>query len=512
MDLPALSPTREPGAHRGVITAVVVLSLLYVVTHGGNLGRELTCEEGYFTVPGRGLFENGVYEGYFGENLRGGSSSHNPFHKPPGVSLVLGAFSFLSADGVTGARLAPFLVGWLAMLLPLLLTRSLAPSLVLLVAPFLYAGSSHMQTDPVIGLVGYGCCLVYWHGVWRGQSRLGWLVTGCIVLWTGKLEIAAIAAAASAIATLLLLRADDLAGSFRRVWRDLVVANLVGAGSFVLLTWSLGRTAGYGFGDSVGYVIGTILRIGKTLDVNAASSRPALFRGVANFQGWQLCIVLATPVLVGWLVSFACRRRRLGTAARGLLLTFAAFGVLPFLVYGVGGYAGDGYPRYFIIAYLALAVATGVALVELERSCGRLVHGLANAALLGTAAVLFVPSTVAMMREPGTVTVMRGTTGWRHAALLADALAQPGSWIVGPERCHWYGRARPWLILDSFDPYPAMRELTFAFADKVGAVILPRTALTKPVEFSETTLLPRLLAAGEWDRFPIADTVVWVRR
>jgi hypothetical protein len=132
--------------------------------------------------------------------------------------------------------------------------------------------------------------------------------------------------------------------------------------------------------------------------------------------------------------------------------------------------------------------------------------------LLITSLCLCVPKTAAMMWEPGAITVQRGTTGWRQAALLADALLPPEAWVVGPERCYWYARRRPWLFLDSFDPYPAMREKTYPHTERIGAIILPKSALTQPVEFSETTLLPRLLANGTWDRFSIQDAVVWIRR
>lgn len=505
MDAP--KPPREPETApkaRRIAFALVVLSLLYLLTHGGNLGRELTSEEGYFTLPGRLFFETGRYEGYFGENLRGGSAQHNPFHKPPGVSLVLGACSYLAADGVTGARLAPLLAGWFALLLPLLLTRRWLPSALVLMAPFFYAGSSHLQTDPVIGVLGYGLILVYWQRVWNGGRGLGWLIAGNVIAWTGKIEIGVIAATASAIASLLLWRGDGGRARLLAAWRDLAIANAIGIGSFVLLTWALGRTAGYGFGESVGYVIDTILRIGKILEVNASQRRPALFQLVANFHGWELLWLLVVPAGLGAVAS-----RGRGAGALG---TYAVFGVLPFVVYGLGSWVGDGYPRYFLIGYLALAVAAGAGLDLLAQRFGPLAHGVAAAAMLATGAFLFVPPTVAMLRDPGAVTVQRGTTGWRTATQLADAKAPAGSWIVGPERGYWYGRGRPWLFVESFDPYPEMRDKAFAFVDKVGAVILPKSALDKPVEFSETTLLPRLLAQGTWDRFVVQDVAVWVRR
>lgn len=510
MPEPMLRDPEAAASSRRVAVAALALSFLYLLTHGGNLGRELTSEEGYFTIPGRWFFESGHYQGYFGENLHGGSNAHNPFHKPPGASLLLGAFSFLSPDGVTGARLAPLLAGWFAMLLPLLLTKRWVPSLLVLIAPFFYAGSSHMQTDPTVGLLGYGLVLIYWNTVWNGRPQLGWLVAGSIVAWTGKVEIGVMAAFASALASCLLWRPRGVPTAFRRVCRDLLVANVAGVGTFVLLTWALGCTAGYDFGSSVGFVIDTILRIGKILEVSGAANRPALYQIVANFHGWQLATLLAAPIALG--IAALVRRGALQPPNRlARHATFLAFGVVPFAVYGIGGYVGDGYPRYFLIGYLALAVAAGSGLEALRARWPRFeVAGALLLLLVGLGTCL--PKTLAMMHEPSAITVQRGTTGWRLAAQLVDARAPAGLWVVGPERCYWYARSRPWLFLDTFDPYPAMREKTYQHEDAIGGIILPKSTLSRPVEFSETTLLPRLLAKGTWDHFVIQDVAVWIRR
>src|SRR5580704_19675974 len=83
---------------------LVLLSLAYIITRFGCLGRELGYEEGFFLAPGIALFHSGQYRIYWGELF----PDFTPFQKPPLTSLVLGLFSMASFDPVAGARLVPF--------------------------------------------------------------------------------------------------------------------------------------------------------------------------------------------------------------------------------------------------------------------------------------------------------------------------------------------------------------------------------------------------------------------
>src|SRR5690242_4684218 len=72
------STTKRHASRRRVIV-LVIISLAYVMTRYGNLGRELTFEEGFFLAPGFEFFHAGHYHIYWGVL----DPSLDPFHKPP---------------------------------------------------------------------------------------------------------------------------------------------------------------------------------------------------------------------------------------------------------------------------------------------------------------------------------------------------------------------------------------------------------------------------------------------
>ena len=121
--------------------ALVLVTLAYLLTRASGLSRELVSEEGMFMMPGRLFFQGQGFAVY---------------HKPALTSLLLGAFSFIGQDPVVGGRIVPFLVGLFVCLLPLFLTGSVVPSILVLLSPFFLGASAQMQTDPTVGLLGYG--------------------------------------------------------------------------------------------------------------------------------------------------------------------------------------------------------------------------------------------------------------------------------------------------------------------------------------------------------------------
>ena len=484
----------ESRRHR-LLCIALVLAAFYVLSHIGNLSRELTNEESVFMLPGRHLFEGKGFEGYLGERLDGGPARFNPFHKPPLTSVLLGAFSFLSPDGITGARLVPFLTGLFVVLMPFLLTGQWVPSLILMIAPFLYAASSHMQTDPTVGLLGYSSVLVYWYQVHQGRRSLGWLIAGCVVLWTGKIEIAVIAGAASLASLLILPRAARLAS-----FKDLVVANVVGGLGFVLLSWILGLTANYPFRDSVGFVVDTILRISKGLSDSSLREPYGLWRAFRIFGGFTLIAILAVPLIGLWWK----RSEQAALRAVGVCLAFV---VVPILVYGIGGYAGDMFPRYLLILFPPLALAAGIAL----QGSSRQLRALRWAVAIGTIFVIG-PAFSQIFREKGVVTVARGSMGYAAATQVARAHTGPDEWILGGERALWYARDRRWLVLETFESYPESQPKAFALFPKVKAAVLPSYIADPKAEgFLAKKLYPALLATGAFQRIDMGEISVWIR-
>ena len=264
-DASPVGPTRETGGtasetaerwrpldHQRLI-AVAIISTLYVLTRYGNLGRELTFEEGFFLLPGFDFFHSGHYRLYWGELDR----SLDPFHKPPLCSLLLGFFSLFNFDPVAGARLVPFLTGWFVCVAPLFVTGSWIPSLLVLLSPFLYGAASQMQTDPTGVLIGYtlvALAIWRWNASPGGKNRLA-LIAGMIVLWLTRIESGAMAAVAAAIAAITVPEGR----------RDLGRDAAIGAGAGVLLVVIvcalLALTGDIGPGTAVSSVFGTVTRI-----------------------------------------------------------------------------------------------------------------------------------------------------------------------------------------------------------------------------------------------------------
>jgi hypothetical protein len=430
---------------------IALLTLAYLVTRVGGLSRELVSEEGLFMMPGRLLFQGHGFDLY---------------HKPALTSLLLGAFSFVGHDPIAGGRLVPFLTGLFICLLPFVLTDSAVPSILVLLSPFFLGAAAHMQTDSTVGLLGYGlvsAAIFLWYrtGGARGGAAL---VAGLVVLWLGKLEIAVIASTVLVL-IILLLHPPGRA----RLARLSVIATVVGVISFVLMTWTLGWTAGLGFSQSVGGVVGTVTRISGDLMPQGAATgvgrRLLLFNFLRAFQVDALFALVVFPVILV-LLLLPDRRLLPGGLTGSLLLA----GLLPVAVYFAGGYVGDGFPRYFLIVFPPLLILHGYAMRLLSAIQYR---GLAVGIVI-LACVLLLPDMAALWGSPFSVNVDKGRGGYRPAAGLVAFFTQPGDLILAPEAATYYIPNRRWLIQEEFLPYPGKHAAARARADELRAAIVPR--------------------------------------
>jgi hypothetical protein len=449
---------------RSLSIKLLIIAAIYVATRCFCLARDLVSEEAIFLMPGRFLFEGAGY--YFNWGLI--YPHADPFHKPPLTSLLLGAGSLLTPDGIVGGRLVPFLVGFFVCVLPLLVTRSIVPSMLLLASPFFYGASGHMQTDSTVGLLG--SALICWalgrveDNFDRCSKRL--LIAGLVVLWVGKLELAVIASVG--LAVYVAFQSSKIR---RGVLPSLVVGTLTGIGLFVVGSWLLGLASGFPFAQSVGYVVNTVHRITTgTITQHAAdaaarqSDQLWLWKAAKAFLVPQLFVLFLAPAAV----ILAANRRLLARNRPHIYL--ALLGILPAVLYMSVGHPSDSFPRYFLTAFPPLSLLLGFCLVE----CPKRWRIIISTALLALAAVLLVPATWANMQSPDSVTVGYGESGARRAAELVSSLTHPGDLVLGPDNSLYYIPDRRWLVLTSFEPYPASHGQALSLAPQLRAAILPR--------------------------------------
>jgi hypothetical protein len=250
--------------------------------------------------------------------------------------------------------------------------------------------------------------------------------------------------------------------------KSIAISTLAGVGLLIFVTWMLGRTAGLPFGESVGNVFQTVDRVtSSTLEAHArvpaagTHARALLFHYAADFKVPHLFLLCLLPVL-----ALMCKRRHLWSRQHPhALLLIAA--LIPVTVYMAVGYIGDGYPRYFLIAFPPLLILLGLCLSESSRQW----KILASTLVLAIGAALMLPQTRKAMRSPGSPTVFRGEEGTRQAALLIGALTRPGDLVLGPDNAAYYLRDRRWMVEDSFVPYPPVHPLALAMAPQLRAVM-----------------------------------------
>ena len=466
---------------RNRFARVVVIAVLYLVTRSFCLSRDLVSEEDLFLMPGQFLVEGAGY--YFNWGVI--FPHADPYQKPPLTSLLLGLGSILTPDGVTGARLAPFLVGLFVCTLPLLVTSSMVPSLLLLASPLLYSASGYLQTDPVVGLLGYA--LISWalaraHETFDARSQL-LLIAGLIVLWMGKLELAALASAA--LVVYVPLQPSRIR---RSALLAFVTGTIAGLGLFVLVSWRLGLGSGFNFMQSVGYTVNTVYRVtSSTIGLHAADGNAAagarewLWRSAKAFRVPELFLLLVVPAVAVIAVKRYLRAR--GRPHVYLLL----LAILPVVIYMEVGYPGDGFPRYFLEAFPPLAVLLGLCLQE----CSSKWRLWISIPVLGLGAVTLLPMTWASMQCPGSVTVAYGETGAHRAADLAHALTKPGDLVLGPTNSLYYIRDRAWLASNSFEAYPTLHPKALALLPQVRAAIVPHTGRSAILDTVATSLRER---------------------
>lgn len=461
----------------------LAISLCYLLTRVGHLSRELVSEESVFLMPGRFFFEGRGFFFNWGEF----DPQALAFHKPPLLSLLVGAMSFIGHDAVAGAKLVPFIVGFFVCLLPIYVTRSPVPSILVLASPFFYGAASHIQTDPTVGLLGY--CLVCWGMVklWADSSSRGkgakghWLIgCGIIILWCGKLEIAVLASLAIIVFWLLLPKTKALSSV-----TYFAIFSIISIGLFVTVTWILGLTVNRSFQESVGGVIGTIVRIvtGK-IQTNIVSegfdstSRHVLLSYANNFKVTHLAALCLIPSI--FILIWKGKMLK-----RGPYLFLMAAAAIPAVVYFTVSYTGDGYPRYFLIIFPPLFLLLGLCLQEVSRPLRTILSFAIS--LVGVAVML--PQTLIAINSPGSPTAFKGNYGYREAATVARALTMSGDLVMGPEAAMFYLQDRRYFVLESFAPYPERHYRALSAASEVKAAIVA----SKLTEFGNEDIVGKIV-------------------
>jgi hypothetical protein len=462
-------------------TAVLVLlSLAYVITRFGCLGRELGYEEGAFLGPGISLFHSGHYGLYWGEM----NPDFSPFHKPPLTSLMLGLFSLLSFDPVAGARLVPFLIGWAVCLAPYILTGSWVPSLLVLASPFLYGASSQMQTDPTGVILGYTILCLGIARLIQGTAKGGWaLAAGLVILWLTKFEAALLATACLAALFPLVPRAER--GKWTRVVAGASVAGILllcGVSALLAMTTSRSPVAAWAeiFVTTTRIVSGTVGSQMQASD-GGMSNRLALFHFTLNFRVPQLLLCCWLPWTLGLLLIPSARREWRFFAAMAVCF------VIPLAATFAVAYVGDGYPRYFLIVIPPSLFALGAVLAHFSHRTARLG---ATAAILAFALLSMAPDTLRAMQSAGSPNAFRGEHGTRLAADIARSFTKPGDLILAPELELPYLAGRRVLNIESFELYPAKHQTALGYAPQLRAAIVRRDSPPSPI-------LDRLLAGLE---------------
>jgi hypothetical protein len=465
------------------LRVLVFLSLAYIITRFGCLGRELGYEEGFFLAPGIALFHSGHYRIYWGELY----PDFTPFQKPPLTSLALGLFSLVSFDPVAGARLVPFLAGWAVCLAPYIATGSWAPSLLVLASPFLYGASSQMQTDPIGVMLGYTFLCMGVTRLIREPAHVGrMLTTGLVILWLTKFESALMATACVAVIVALIPRAE------RRKWiRVTSVATAAGilllCGVSALLAMTTGRTPPAAWAD----IFGTTTRIvsetvGRHMQTagGGAAGRAALFHFALNFRIPQLLLCCWVPCVLGLLLAPSARREWRFFAAMAVCCA------IPLAAIFAVAYAGDGYPRYFLIVIPPSLFALGATLIHLSDLKIRLA---ATAAIVAFALLTMAPDMLRAMQSAGSPNALLGEHGSRLAADIALGATKPDDLILAPELELPYLAGRRVLAIESFEPYPGMHQAALGYAPQLRAAIVRKNSPPSPVL---DALLASLAARG----------------
>lgn len=430
-------------------TKGILLSFFYILTRIGHFSRELTYEEGVVWMPGRFFFEGKGYHLNWGEHhSKLIDPDANPFHKPELSSLLLGAFSMLTPDGVIGARFAPFMISFLVCMVPFWITGSAIPSIIVIFSPFLYAAASQMQTDPIAGLLGYTLIsmgvVIWWKD--RKNKHLGWILGGLIALWIGKLELAIASTGSLFIATFLIEKGKDQ----KTFFKNLAIGLSAGILSFILLTWSLGAIQGFSFRQSVLWVIEVMNSFShkqSTVQSLDTPGRNALISNMTRYWGWHTLFFLYGASFFLYVTS---AKKRKFTSEFRLLVILLGVSIAPVLGYLFGSWPGDPFPRYFLSAFPPALLMLGVAFKFFDENAKK--SKLKYVVYLY--AIFYLPTyymhTRDLVNTRGSVTSHIGYLGSEMAGRLVQSLTNPGDLVVLYEPQVLYVKDRRLFTIDSF--------------------------------------------------------------
>jgi hypothetical protein len=269
-------------------------------------------------------------------------------------------------------------------------------------------------------------------------------------------------------------------------------ANLIGLGSYLLL--SLVVVLGtYGnlskYLDLILTPWLTMLRIGDyvaggAIAPHGAHPRSEVLIDLKHWKYFHLWILAYVP-----LVWFAFRsqvlRKNISLWFPLVLLT-----LINFLVYYLGGWRGDGFPRYFLMSVPPLLALLAWLDREILTRAWRFT-------LIFATLLLFTPTSLKALRTGDGLTGRSYLTGYRESALLLKHMTLPGDWVVGPEPSLPYLRDRKWLELEVLS-YEGNMKIFHEHESKVKAAILPAIGSHRTGEWHTglRSLRERLLNEG----------------
>jgi hypothetical protein len=193
-----------------------------------------------------------------------------------------------------------------------------------------------------------------------------------------------------------------------------------------------------------------------------------------EYQVPQLALLLLLPSFIAWRFL-----------SRGKIFYLIAAAV-PMLVYIAVGYTGDGFPRYFLIAFPPLALLAAESISELDQRRAALVG---MVMIGGAVACLAVPAWC-MFNSTNSPVIRVQTHGFRESTQRLSTLTKSGDLVVIPEPCFLYLKDRRSLIIESFVPYPERAVGVFKRSDEIRGIIVHRTELYA----AATGMMPRLVA------------------
>jgi hypothetical protein len=484
---------------------LLVLVILFIFTRYAAFERGFASEETLMIMPGKFLAEGKPFVVYFGESCPPLPSLGHP----PLTYIVAGLLSHWGSD-VTAARLLPFIIGLGAFLAPYILTGSIVSSLVVLLSPFFYSAANHVQTDPTFGLLGFTLLAAYMYLYFKDlpyshskPKLFGLLILSFCILFMTKTVIAAMAVCAVGCAIVLVPKEFRMTYFLR-----FVAASIIGALSYMIVVLLISLNSDLTFVKALKAPFQLIQGlVGSKLENNSINPQAAWDDRytIVRLLLQQKAVELFGILIVSSAIALGFNWNKFSWRVVGALLITS---LVPIAVYFYVGYPGDGYPRYFLIAFPSLFILLGYSLKLFE---SRHIRLLCSSLIILACVLLMGDRLWRMINEKGSVTVMAGRELLsREAYTLAHQLTKPGDLILGFDQGILYLPERKMLVAQAFYTYPDQYPHVEAIAEDLKAAVIPQATL-ESTEFRDQFLMKlvnKLVTKGA-ARYPMGHFYIY---